>query len=252
MADGTTGEAGADTHARERPRDHVTGTLARRILSGAIPPGARLPTETELTHDLGVSRTALRESMRTLAGKGLIESRRRTGTIVQPRANWNDLDPEILAWRETLPPDLDFVRSLIEARAVIEPAAAAFAAERATAREVARLEAAFETLAARASDGVAAMTEADEAFHSELLRTSHNHVFANFAAVIGTAVRHSSRLTNVAAGDIAGAIASHGEVVEAIRLRRPDEARALMERVIGIARDDLARAIASGAPPGQH
>ena len=252
MADGVAGETEAETPARERPRDHVTGTLARRILSGEIPPGARLPTEAELCDDLAVSRTALREAMRTLAGKGLIESRRRTGTIVQPRTNWNDLDPEILAWRETLPPDLDFIHSLIEARAVIEPAAAALAAERASAREVAALEAAFEVLERRAAAGVEAMTEADEGFHVTLLRASHNHVFANFAAVIGTAVRHSSRLTNAAAGDIAAAIASHGEVVEAIRLRRPDEARSLMERLIAIARDDLARAIASSEVAGPH
>ena len=104
---------------RQRPRDHVVSTLAKQILSGEIRPGDKLPPEADLGNQLSVSRTALRESIRTLAGKGLIVSRTRTGTIVQPSSSWNHLDPELLAWRETMEPDIAFVNALIEARQVL-------------------------------------------------------------------------------------------------------------------------------------
>ncbi len=82
--------------ARSRPRNHVTSTLAKQILSGKWAPRIRLPTESELGATLGVSRTALRESIRNLAGKGLIESRTRAGTVVQPSASGTILTPTFL------------------------------------------------------------------------------------------------------------------------------------------------------------
>ena len=72
-----------------KQRDLVTRTLARMILSGEVAPGSRLPTEAELGERMEVSRTALRESVRMLAGKGLIESRPRIGTVVRPPSAWN-------------------------------------------------------------------------------------------------------------------------------------------------------------------
>lgn len=229
-----------------RPRQHVTRLLAEMILSGRVQPGERLPPEAELGAQFAVSRTALREAIRTLAGKGLVESRTRTGTVVLPSPNWNHLDPDLLKWREGLPPDYAFVRALIEAREVIEPAAAAFAAQRATAQDLAAIETAFEAMCA-ATDRPEAdwSVEADTAFHSAILVASHNAVFSNFWAMIGAALRNSFRLTTSASQNYALTLAKHGEVLEAIRLRQPGLARQLMTELIGIAGRDLAALIAA-------
>ncbi|MGC8470099.1 MAG: FadR/GntR family transcriptional regulator, partial [Acetobacteraceae bacterium] len=116
-----------------RPRVHanVVRSLAARILRGDFQPGQTLPNEAALQLEFGVSRTALREAVRVLAAKGMLVSRPRVGTAVRERAAWNRLDAEVLAWSFAVAPDLAFVESLIEARRVIEPAAAAFAAMRA-------------------------------------------------------------------------------------------------------------------------
>jgi hypothetical protein len=102
----------------------VTKALAIRILSGRYPQGTLLPTEVQLGAELGVSRTALREATRTLAAKGLIESRQRAGTRVRASEDWNRLDPDMLSWMAAIEPDLDFVNGLTEARKIIEPAVA--------------------------------------------------------------------------------------------------------------------------------
>lgn len=227
--------------AKERPRTLVTSTLAKRILSGQIVPGARLPTEAELADSLGVSRTALRESLRTLAGKGLIATRTRAGAVVQPSANWNHLDPELLAWREELEPDLDFVRGLTEARQVIEPAAAALAADRATGHDLGRIEDGFDAMRRADTGDIEASVAADEAFHVAILAASHNPVFVNFGALIGSALRSSFRLTTSASDNFAATLNIHGDVLEAIRMRRAADARHLMSQLLDIANRDLSK-----------
>lgn len=68
------------------------------ITGGSYPEGSVLPTEDALSQELGVSRTALREAIKGLASKGMLETRRRRGTLVLNRSNWNMLDAEVLAW----------------------------------------------------------------------------------------------------------------------------------------------------------
>ena len=231
---------------RAKPREHVTRSLAGMILDGTFQPGDRLPSEADLGEQLAVSRTALREALRTLAGKGLIESRTRAGTVILPQSAWNHLDPDLLTWREALPPDFAFVRALIEAREVIEPAAAAFAAQRATGRDLAAIETAFEAMKAAIDvEGLDSNVEADAAFHRAILVASHNPVFSNFGAMIGAALRNSFRLTTSASENYALSLEKHGDVLEAIRLRDAALARRLMEELIGLAGRDLAALVAA-------
>lgn len=236
----------APTPPDTKPREHVTRSLAEMILRGKLQPGDRLPPEADLGAQFAVSRTALREAIRTLAGKGLIETRTRAGTVVLPSSDWNPLDPELLIWRESLPPNYAFVRALIEARQVIEPAAAYFAAQRATGRDLAAIETAFEAMRTAIGDeGIDSSVEADTAFHHSILVASHNAVFSNFGAMIGAALRNSFRLTTSASENYALTLAKHGEVLEAIRMRQSDRARELMTELIGIAGKDLAMLIAA-------
>ena len=73
--------------------------IGQRIVSGEWLAGAALPTEADLSRELNVSRASLREAIKLLAGKGLIRSTPRRGTIVQPTATWNRLDPDVLVWQ---------------------------------------------------------------------------------------------------------------------------------------------------------
>ena len=160
---------------------------------------------------------------------------------MQPAAKWNHLDPALLAWREELEPDLDFVRGLIEARRVIEPAAAALAAVRASGQDLGRIQEGLDAMRRTASEDIDASVKADEAFHLGILAASHNPVFANFGALIGSALRSSFRMTTSASANYAATLNTHGEVLEAIRMRRPEDARALMTALLEIASHDLAR-----------
>ena len=115
-----------------RKHQAIATQLGTAILSGEYQPGDCLEGEIEQSLAMGVSRTAYREAMRFLIAKGLLESRPKAGTHVTPRHRWNLLDPDVLAWMFTRRPDPHFVRDLFELRGIVEPAAAALAAQRRT------------------------------------------------------------------------------------------------------------------------
>jgi len=232
----------------ERPRNFITTTLARQILSGTFRPGDRLPNENELGVQLGVSRTALRESIRTLAAKGLVESRSRSGTYVLPQESWNHMDYELLAWREGLEADVEFMCSLLEIRRIIEPSAAALAAERATGHDLGRLQESYDMMCRIPAEDIEQSIYADEAFHVAVLSASHNLFLINFGALIGTALRTAFRLTTSASDDYGGTLHVHGDVLEAIRMRRPVEARDAMEKLLLIASADFSKSLAAHLP----
>ena len=116
------------------------GTIARdigvRIVSGRIPPGRVLNGEIEASERLNVSRTAYREAVRILAAKGLIESRPKLGTRVSEPRHWHLLDPDVISWIFSSTPDERLMSALFELRTVVEPAAAALAAQRRTAEHL--------------------------------------------------------------------------------------------------------------------
>jgi DNA-binding FadR family transcriptional regulator len=118
----------------------VVHTINRRILNGAIRPGAP-PVD-----PLCARRTVLREAIKVLAAKGLVESRPKTGTRVRPPASWNLLDPDVLAWQQEGMPQPVFLKKLTEVRLIIEPAAAERAALRVRPAALAALDGAFQEM----------------------------------------------------------------------------------------------------------
>lgn len=111
----------------------LTQLVARRIFSaideGRFAEGSILPNEQMLATELGVSRTALREAVTALSAKGLLEARRRRGTMVLPRNRWNLLDADIITWSRRDRRD-DISNELWQAAASVLPGLAARAAER--------------------------------------------------------------------------------------------------------------------------
>ena len=144
------------------------------------------------------------------------------------------------------PRDAHFVRGLIEVRRLIEPAAAALAAERSTARDVARIEAGFEAMRAGLDDEFDAWLTADQQFHLAILDATHNPVFSALGSVISSSLRHSFQLTSSASESFIQTLELHGEVLDAIRMRQPDRASAVMMSLLDIATADLAKLTETG------
>ncbi len=107
----------------------TTAALGRRILAGELQPGETVDPEL-LGTEFGVSRTVVREALRALAAKGMIDARPNRGTFVRFRRSWSLLDPDLLRWRSEGDHMGELFRSLGEVRAIIEPAAARLAATR--------------------------------------------------------------------------------------------------------------------------
>ena len=149
---------------KPRVQREIVATLARKILSGEIQPSEYLPKESELCAQYGVSRTVIREATKVLESKGLLLSRSRVGTRVLDAREWNMLDPDLLGLASSDFHDPGFVDSFMEARRIIEPAAAELAAERAGPRDLATLDDAYRRMCASLPDNVEQCSKADMEF----------------------------------------------------------------------------------------
>jgi GntR family transcriptional regulator, galactonate operon transcriptional repressor len=156
--------------------------IGQRIVAGEWLEGGALPTEADLSRELNVSRASLREAIKLLAGKGLIRSTPRRGTIVQSPTTWNRLDPDVLLWQASEGPTTRFVRDLFELRRMIEPEAAALAARRASEAERSAIAEAFAAMEGAAD--VEASIGADLAFHRAIIRATGNDLLAAFSPAI--------------------------------------------------------------------
>jgi len=210
----------------------IVHTIGRKILSGDLPPGALLPAEPEL----GASRTVVREAVKVLAAKGLIESRPKIGTRVGPRHRWNLLDPDVLAWQQEGAASDVLLRDLTEVRRVIEPAATELAAARADARDVAALGDALQQMerAAQAPGGAdfEAFVQADMRFHLAILNACRNELLEQMSRVVYSALLVSFRATSRLPGRAKASLPKHRAIFDAIRAKDPRGAGAAMRRLV--------------------
>jgi len=214
----------------------VVAELARRILSGTVLPGERLPNTVQLSADLGVSRSALREAIKVLTAKGMLEVQPRTGMRVRPRDNWNLMDPELLSWCGPAL-DAELLRSLLECRQLIEPGAASLAAANATAAQLAVMEEAFNRM--NESSDQTIRVQADLDFHVAVLRASGNLFLAQWGGTISSILLATFRLSAEGATSADKAFIAHRDVLDAIRLRNSSRASRAMRRLLMVAAKDL-------------
>ena len=220
-----------------RLRGAVAHYLGRAIVSGAIPPGERLTGEVANAEALDVSRSAYREAIQVLAAKGLVESRTKAGTRVQPRSRWNLLDPDILAWAFSSEPDPGFIRDLFELRAIVEPAAARLAALRRDKADIAALKAALVRMR-RHTLATEAGRNADRDFHDALLQATHNDALITLSASIGAAVNWTTRFKQRTKALPRDPVPDHARVSDAIAAGDADAAEAAMRALVDLAFED--------------
>ena len=120
--------------------------FGKAIAQGEYPAGASLPSEAELCSRYLASRNVVREVIRVLSTKRLIDAQAHRGLFVMPRQNWNYLDVDVLGWVLEKTPDPTLIASLIEVRSLIEPVISRWAAERATAVDLVAIEASYNAM----------------------------------------------------------------------------------------------------------
>ena len=210
----------------------VTRTVGLDIITGRYAEGTALPRDAELSAMFDVSRTVLRESIKTLSAKGLLTSKAGVGTRVRERSAWNMFDPDVLGWHLEGGIDKRFLRDLADIRLAVEPRAAELAAERRPDDAVAVLRASILRMQNFASDSIE-FADADLQLHLDVATASGNPFMRSIGAVIEAALRASFRLsapTEDAEREIT--IAAHASIVEAIAARDREAAAAAMREVI--------------------
>ncbi|WP_300544886.1 FadR/GntR family transcriptional regulator [Maricaulis sp.] len=243
--------SGSDTQSRRRSGNpaRIHGTIAHdlgvAIVSGQYLPGEILPNEIDFSERLKVSRSAYREAVRILSAKGLVESRPKTGTRVTDERNWNLLDPDVLAWYFAGEPDPKLAHGLFELRLIVEPAAAALAAERRKPSHLTIMREALmemERCGLDNEDG----RNADRAFHDAVLEATGNMPLMSLASTIGAGVRlttvYKARKDELPRDPMP----DHWKVFDAIAAGGPEEARAAMTELVSAALRDTARALERG------
>jgi DNA-binding FadR family transcriptional regulator len=215
--------------------DQIAATLGMEILRGVHRPGTNMPSEPELIARFQVSRTVMREVMKTLAAKGFVVSRTRVGTRVLDPVNWNYFDADVLAWRVRLGLDDEFRSSLTEIRRAIEPAAAALAAQRRTSADLVTLR---RHVAAMNREGHTRLSfaQADLEFHLAIGAASGNPLMRSIASVIEAALVASFSQSSPVddPGGLANTVRSHEAIVDAIEARDERAAANAMLKVIDI------------------
>ena len=220
--------------------------IGRRILGGELAPGAMLPREAELVQELGISRTAVREAIKVLAAKGLVESRQKLGMRVRPERAWNLLDPDVLAWQAASGPSPELTAHLVELRRMIEPAAARLAATRRSAEQLQALASALADMTAAVDDPLA-YYRADLAFHRAVFAASGNPFVDRLGAIVSAVLEVSFRLQRRSLIPMAVGLAMHERVLAAVRARDADAAERAMDEIIEEARIELEQGTGAAA-----
>jgi DNA-binding FadR family transcriptional regulator len=194
------------------------------------------PKESELSLQLGVSRTVVRESMKVLVDKGLVEMRPRAGTKSRPRSAWNLLDPDILSWQAELTPDSRLLRDLCEVRLAIEPTASGFAAVRATTEEldeIARRLMVREALPQNAP--LKTVVDLDLQFFSAVIAASHNPLLVNLNNIIKEPFRTTLLYTFRSAASVTLSLKAQRDLFRALHRKDPVGAAKAAERAVSVA-----------------
>ena len=215
--------------APRRLHAQVVDALVRGIVTGELPPGSALPTEPEMSARFGVSRAVIREALRVLDAKGLVEVRHGSGTRVTASDRWDPLDPVILAALRGHGVSAEILADLLEARKIIECEVAALAAKRADAAACEALRHAIATMRASLDDP-ATYTIGDSSFHRTLLQAAGNRVLERVAQPMHELLSYAQELTDRIPGVLKRALDEHEAIADAVMRRDPEGARDAMRQ----------------------
>lgn len=216
---------------------HTLDLLGIAILSGRYPVGASLPPEPLLCDELGVSRTVVREAIKSLVAKGLLFTGPKVGTRVLPDAQWNWFDPDVVSWQAQCGLTPEFLKDLQELRRVVEPAAVRLAAERATPEDISFIEDAYAGMKQAVEQGGDYVTH-DMRFHQGLLQASHNRMLVQMSKALNALLRTSFEISTRIKDGTRNSLPLHRAVLDAVTAHQPAKAeRAIMVLIEGASHD---------------
>jgi DNA-binding FadR family transcriptional regulator len=222
----------------------VANEIGLRIVRGDYPPGAILPNEAKWSEIFSVSRSAVRESVKMLMAKGLLASRPRIGSWVEPRERWNLLDRDVLTWYAMSPDRQKFLQTVQEFRHIIEPEAAALAAARRSDEQMTTISTACREMGEAKS--LPDRIDADTRFHLAILQASGNELLVPLGVLIESALDHLFSFVTTEVNDLQYAQKLHENIEKNIRLQRPETARSAVRRLLANTDEIIARAKKSG------
>lgn len=212
----------------------IAADIGAAIVSGRLKPGTILDGEVEASGARNISRSAYREAVRILTAKGLVLSRPKIGTRITPPGQWHLLDPDVLSWMFAKEPPRALLANLFELRKLVEPEAAALAAQRRTLEQLNRMGAELEVMA-RETLLTDRGREADQAFHAALLSAADNPFLVSLSSSVTAAVAWSTAYKNRTQRLRRDAVPDHMKIYEAIAARDPEAARVAMIELIDLA-----------------
>ncbi|MGH6639634.1 MAG: FadR/GntR family transcriptional regulator [Polaromonas sp.] len=218
--------------------------LGEAIIAGRYGVGASLPPEPVLCAELGVSRTVVREAVKSLIAKGLITTGPKVGTRVLPADQWNWFDPDVITWQSKAGLTPEFLRDLQDLRRVVEPAAMRLAAQRATAQDITEVELAYAGMKRAIEEGGDYVTH-DLHFHQGLLRACRNRMLVQMSKALGALLRTSFEISTRRKGGPMNSLPLHREVLDAVIAHDPDRAEKAIQQLIDGARNDIEEVLAS-------
>jgi GntR family transcriptional regulator, galactonate operon transcriptional repressor len=236
---GSARRPGKDASFERGIHTYLAGKLGRDIVGGIYPPGSLLPNVIEMCARFSVSRTALREAYSVLTAKALIVARPKIGTRVRPKADWNMLDPDVLAWHLQSVPTEDLVADLFLLRQIVEPAAAALAASKHSHAALDRISEAYDRMD-RFKNGSGDLINADLDFHMGILEATGNHFLTALGGLIHASLECTFKLSWEGAARIHDdRLHQHGGILEAIRNGSPDVAKERMTDLLQASINDV-------------
>jgi DNA-binding FadR family transcriptional regulator len=162
----------------------------------------------------------------------MVEIRTKTGTRVRPRMHWHHTDPDVMVWHYETGPSAAFLTALVDLRRILEPAAAARAAERATPEDVARIAAAYAEMCASIGD-LRAHGEADRAFHAAIFAATHNVILARQIDLIAIGIYGNTVLApDSAVEGQRRSLPYHAAILRAIEAKDPQAAEIAANRLL--------------------
>lgn len=210
--------------------------LGKQIVNGDFVPGDVLPKVEALSELKGVSRTVVREALKGLTARRLVESSTKIGTVVRSRADWQWWDPDVLAWASEADDNQEFLRQLTEVRFTIEPAVAELAAKNASEQDIEQIKSSYYQLELH-SGNEKEWAKADYEFHHSILLASHNELMISLGNTLHNALVESRKVTiprllkryeNSTKKELFQEVLLHKSVMEAICSRDSDLARQSM------------------------
>lgn len=234
----TTGTPGFQPIARQKTYELVAEELTLEIRSRALKPADPVPPERELVARYGVGRSSVREALRMLESRGLIESRGNASFVV---AEWrNPLNQSLGLLLAAAEADLD---ELYEVRRILEGEAAALAAARRSDEHIAGLEEAIEEMVAHIGSEERYIA-ADLRFHLVIAEATGNRVALHLMHAIRDRLQEAFGTVYHIPGSPQRSLDQHREILQAIVLRRPGEARELMHEHISRVEREIQKTVA--------